>query len=142
MILGVLEDMVSKEIEVKDKEGRWHSVRIRPYRTVDNKIDGAIIALIDIDAIKRGREEVQGALNYAEAIIETMREPLVVLNQDVHVLSANQSFCDTFKVKASDVKNKLFYDLGGRQWDNPKLRKLLGEVLPKKSYFNGRRGPD
>ena len=62
-ILGVIEDMIPKEIEVKDKEGRWYSVRIRPYRTTDNKIDGALISLIDIDDVKRSQEEVQSALN-------------------------------------------------------------------------------
>ncbi|MBF0485326.1 MAG: PAS domain-containing protein [Candidatus Omnitrophica bacterium] len=136
MILDVIEDMVPKESEVKDKEGRWYSVRIRPYRTIDNKIDGAIIAMIDIDAIKCSREAAQGALNYSEAIIETMREPLVVLDKDVRVISANKSFCDTFRVEVSDIKNKLLYELGRRQWDNPQLRKLLGEVLPKKNHFN------
>ena len=135
-ILGVIEDMAPKESEVKDKEGRWYSVRIRPYRTIDNKIDGALISLIDIDAIKRSQTELQGALSYTQAIIETMREPLVVLDGDVRVLSTNKSFCDTFKVHASDIKDKLLYEIVGRQWDNPDLRKLLGEILPKKNYFN------
>ena len=136
MILDVIEDMAPKELEVKDKENRWYSVRIRPYRTIDNKIDGVVIALIDIDIIKRSREEVRGALDYAEAIIETMREPLVVLDKDLRVLSVNKSFYSTFKVGVSEVKDKLLYELGGGQWDNPKLRKLLIEILRKKSYFN------
>ena len=135
-ILGVIEDMAPNESEVKDKEGRWYSVRIRPYRTIDNKIDGALISLIDIDAIKRSQTQLQGALSYTQAIIETMREPLVALDGDVRVLSANKSFCDTFNVHASDIKDKLLYELGRRQWDNPVLRKLLGEILPKKNYFN------
>ena len=136
MILEVIEDMVPKELEVKDKEGRWYSMRIRPYRTIDNKIGGVIIALIDIDASKRSREEVQSSLSYTEAIVETIREPLVVLDHDGRVFSANKSFCDMFKVPGSNVKNKLLYELGGHQWDNPALRKLIGEVLPKNNYFN------
>ncbi|MDD5668595.1 MAG: chemotaxis protein CheB [Candidatus Omnitrophica bacterium] len=136
MILGVIEDITPKESEVKDKDGRWYSLRIRPYRTIDNKIDGAIIALIDIDAIKRSREELQGVLNYNQAIIETMREPLVVLDKDMRVLSANKSFYDMFRIQVSDVKNKLFYELSRHQWDTPKLRKLLGEIVSKKSHFN------
>ena len=92
--------------EVKDKEGRWYSVRIRPYRTIENKIDGAIISLIDIDAIKRSREEVQGVLCYTQAIIDTMRESLVVLDKDVRIVSANKSFYDMFKLGASEVKGK------------------------------------
>ncbi|EKD29187.1 MAG: hypothetical protein ACD_79C00024G0001 [uncultured bacterium] len=136
LILDVIEDMTPKEKEVKDKDGRWHSMRIRPYRTIDNKIDGAVIALIDIDFCKKSREEVQGILNYNQAIIETMREPLVVLDKDLIVMSVNKAFCDTFRIQASDVKDRYFYEINSRQWNNPALKKLLGEVLPKKNYFN------
>ncbi|MBF0484464.1 MAG: PAS domain-containing protein, partial [Candidatus Omnitrophica bacterium] len=65
-----------------------------------------------------------------------MREPLVVLNKDCRVVSVNKSFCNTFKIQASDVNNKLLYELGKHQWDNAELRKLLNEVLPKKNHFN------
>jgi two-component system, chemotaxis family, CheB/CheR fusion protein len=136
MISGVIEDMVPKESEVKDKEGRWYSVRIRPYRTVDNKIDGAVIALNDIDSLKRSLELSKDAVDYAQAIIGTMREPLIVLDKDARVLSANKSFYNKFMVQESEVENKLLYELCGRQWDNPKLRKLLTEILPGKSHFN------
>ncbi|MBF0532602.1 MAG: PAS domain-containing protein [Candidatus Omnitrophica bacterium] len=136
MILGVIEDMIPKESEVMDKEGRWYSVRIRPYRTVDNKIDGAIIAMIDIDVIKRSREASEAGLNYTQAIVDTMREALVVLDKDLRVLSANKSFCDRFRIQETDIKTKLIYEISRRQWDNPELRKLLKEVLPNKSYFN------
>ncbi len=136
MILSVIEDMVPKELEVKDKEGRWYSMFIRPYRTIDNKIDGAVIAMIDIDVIKRSKEEMQGALDYTQAIIETMREPLVVLDEEMRILSANKSFYDTFRVRVSDVANKRLYELGGHQWNNPKLRKLIEKVLPKNTFFN------
>ncbi|MBF0217544.1 MAG: PAS domain-containing protein [Candidatus Omnitrophica bacterium] len=136
IIRSVLADMIPKESEVKDKEGRWYSVRIRPYRTVDNRIDGAVIAVIDIDDTKRSREEVQGVLDYNQAIIETMREPMVVLDKDMRVVSANKSFYDAFKVREYDVKDRLFYQLGGREWENPELRKLLVEGLASKGYFN------
>ena len=135
-ILGVIEDMIPKEIEVKDKEGRWYSVRIRPYRTIDNKIDGALISLIDIDDVKRSQEEVQSALNYSQAIIETMREPLVVLNNEVSIQSVNKSFCDMFGLRVSDVKGKLLYEIDKHKWDDPKLRELLEKVLPRSNYFN------
>jgi len=128
-ILGVIEDMVPKESEVKDKEGRWYSVRIRPYRTIDNKIDGALVSLIDIDAVKRSGEE-------AQAIIETMREPLVVLDNDGRVQSVNKSFCDMFGLRVSDVKGKLLYEIDRHKWDDPKLRKLIEDVLPRNNYFN------
>ncbi len=136
MILGVIEDMAQKEVEVKDKDGRWYSVRIRPYRTVDNKIDGAVISMIDIDAIKKSRDEAKSAFDYNQAIIDTMREPLLVLDKDARILSVNKSFCHTFKVHVSEVENKLIYELGEHQWDNSELRKLLEDILPKKTHFN------
>ncbi len=136
LILSVIEDMAQKELEAKDKDGRWYSVRIRPYRTLDNKIDGAVITMVDIDAIKRSREEVQGALNYSQAIIETMKEPLLVLDKDVRILSANKAFYDAFKTKASDVEHKSLYKLDRNQWDVPQLRKLLEQVLSKQTSFN------
>jgi two-component system CheB/CheR fusion protein len=92
--------------------------------------------LIDIDDVKRGQEEVQGALNYSQAIIETMREPLVVLNIDGSIQSVNKSFCDMFSLRVSDVKGKLLYEIDRHKWDDPKLRELLEEVLPRNNYFN------
>lgn len=136
MILGVIEDMAPREVEVKDKEGRWYSVRIRPYRTIDNRIDGAVIALIDIDSSKRGKEELQRISDYNQAIIETVREALVVMDKDLRILSANKSFYDIFRIKAPDVKDALFYELGGHPWKNPQLKRLLKEILHKKSRLN------
>lgn len=136
MILSVIEDMLPMELEAKDKEGRWYSVRIRPYRTVENKIDGAVITMVDIDAVKRSSEKVQGALDYARAIVETMKEPLLVLDKDVRVLSANKAFYDTFRVHASDVTNKSLFEIGEHQWDILKLRKLIEQVVTKNIYFS------
>ncbi len=135
-ILGVIEDMAPQEIDVQDKEGKWYSVRIRPYRTLDNKIEGAVITMIDINAVKRSREEVQQALDYSQAIIDTMKEPLVVLDKELRVISANKAFYKTFMVRVSDVEHKLFFGIGDQQWDKPDLRRMLGELLPKKSHFD------
>lgn len=136
LILGVIEDMTLKELEVHDKEERWYSVRIRPYRTLDNKIDGAVITMVDIDVIKRSQQETQNTLNYTQAIIETMREALLLLDVNLRVLSANKAFYDTFRTQASDVENKLFYELGENQWNIPQLRKLLQPTASKKISFN------
>lgn len=136
MILGVIEDMSPKESEVQDSSGRWYAVRIRPYRTLDNKIDGAVISMIDIDAMKRIRDRIQSALEFTQAIIETMREPLVVLDKEARVLSANKAFYQAFMLQASAIENKPIYEIGGHQWSDSNLRNALEEVLPKKNYFN------
>ncbi len=74
---------------------------------------------------------------YAENIVETVREPLVVLNSDLKILTANHSFYDTFKVTPGETIGKFIYDLGSRQWDIPKLRVLFEEILPLATVFNG-----
>jgi signal transduction histidine kinase len=68
---------------------------------------------------------------YAENIVQTVREPLLVLDADLRVLSANKSFYELFKVSENETKGQVIFDLGNRQWDMPELRRLLGEVLPQ-----------
>jgi len=72
---------------------------------------------------------------YIESIMQTVREPLLVLDSDRKVISANRSFYQTFQVKPGEVEGRVLYDLGNRQWDIPKLRKLLEEILPKNTVF-------
>ena len=71
-----------------------------------------------------------------EDIVETAREPLLVLDSDLRVLLANRSFYDSFKVTPQETIGQLIYDLGNRQWDIPKLRTLLEEILPKDNKFD------
>lgn len=85
---------------------------------------------------KRVEVAVREALRYAESIVETVREPLVVLNVDLKILSANRSFYKTFKVTPDETIGNFIYDLGDRQWDIPWLRTLLEDILPKNSKFD------
>ncbi|MDP2854956.1 MAG: PAS domain S-box protein, partial [Smithellaceae bacterium] len=73
---------------------------------------------------------------FAESVINTVREPLISLNQDLRVVSVSRSFCEFFKVKPEDTVGQLIYDLGNKQWDIPKLRELLENILPKKVTFD------
>jgi hypothetical protein len=75
--------------------------------------------------------EVQDAWTLAHAIVDTVREPLIVLDQDLRVVAASRSFYLTFKVNADYTQGKLLYDLGDGQWDIPKLRLLLGKIVPE-----------
>ena len=79
---------------------------------------------------------VEEARRYAENIVETVREPLLVLGEDLKVISANRNFYRTFKVTASETIGSFIYDLGNKQWDIPQLRKLLEEILPEKQAFD------
>ena len=131
VIRQVTETLTVQEREVEARDGRWHSVRVRPYRTAENKIDGAVISFVDIDALKRGLEHAQDALAQAEAIVMTVRQPLVILDAGLRVLTANASFYDLFQVTRERTERRLFYDLGNFQWDIPRLRTLLEELLPR-----------
>ena len=86
--------------------------------------------------LKLAKAEAQGARIYAENIIETMREPLLVLDENLKILSANRSFYATFKVKPEATVGSYIYDLGNRQWDIPPLRLLLERILPRKTHFD------
>jgi two-component system CheB/CheR fusion protein len=84
----VIRDMAVRECEVQDRQGRWFILRAHPYRTAENKIEGAILLLIDIDELKRTTE----SRDYSQAIINTLHEPLVVLRPDLRVNTANRAF--------------------------------------------------
>ena len=75
-------------------------------------------------------------LGFAESVINTVREPLISLDQDLRVVAVNRSFCEFFKVNPEDTVGQLIYDLGNRQWDIPKLRELLETILPQKTTFD------
>jgi two-component system CheB/CheR fusion protein len=127
-IRDVLETLGSKEVEVQDGQGHWYNLRVRPYKTLDNKIDGAVLALVDIDSLKRSETSLNAArqaLEYAEAIIGAVREPLLVLTSDLRVKTANQAFYRTFQVSPEVTLDHYVYALGDRQWDNPELRDAL-----------------
>jgi len=136
LIAEVIDTVSVKEVEMRDGAGRWHSLRVRPYKTLENKIDGAVVVLVDIDALKKTEREIEAARDYAEAILRTTRDPLVVLRADLKVESANEAFYKTFKLKPAETDGRLIYELGGRRWDLPLLRRLLEEIIPRDSFFN------
>jgi PAS domain S-box-containing protein len=80
--------------------------------------------------------EIQDALEYTKSIINTVREPLIILYEDLSVALANRSFYQAFKVKPEETEGQLIYDLGNRQWNIPKLRELLEDILPKTTNFD------
>ena len=74
---------------------------------------------------------------YIRTVVDIVREPVLILDKDLHVMVANESFYRTFQVEAQDTEKKLVYDLGDGQWNIPALRKLLDDILPKNTFFKG-----
>jgi two-component system, chemotaxis family, CheB/CheR fusion protein len=105
-------------------------LRVRPYETWDHKIEGAVISLQNIDALKRLVDQTR---EYADAVIENARVPTLVLDSELRVTLANPAFYGMFGVSREETENRLIYELGNGQWDLPQLRKLLEEIVPQNS---------
>jgi two-component system, chemotaxis family, CheB/CheR fusion protein len=129
LILEVLATLSVKELEVQTQAGYWYTLRIRPYRTTENQIDGVVLVLLDIDALKRSAATVEAARNYAEAIVETVQVPLLVLEADFRVNTANRAFCETFQVSQLETARSTIFELGNGQWNIPGLRSILEDIV-------------
>ena len=136
LLRDVIDTVSVREREVRDKDGRWYVLRARPYMTADNKIDGVVLVLVDINDLKRSEREAKTARDYAEATIRTARDPLIVLRADLRVNTANEAFYKTFNTTPDQTQGRLIYDLGDQQWNIPKLRMFLEDILPRKSFFD------
>ena len=139
----VLDSLTYREAQVQTREGHWYMMRIMPYRTHNNAIDGVVINFIDITTVKEmeislqeKEASAQKARMLAEGIIATVREPLLVLDADFKIVNANKSFYDTFHVTREQTEKQVLYELGNGQWDISELRRLLEDILPRNSVFN------
>lgn len=135
-VLGVLNTLAFRETEVSDKNGNWYLMRILPYRTTENVIDGAVVTFIDITERKRAEQMEHDARIFAGGIVDTVRESLIILDKDMRVISANRSFYRIFKTLKEETENKYIFEIKNRSWDIPALRKLLEEILPENTVFN------
>jgi len=124
------------EREVQDSSGRWHSLRIHPYRTSDNKIDGAVMILVDIHDLKISAGEVAKARDFADAIVQTVREPFLILSQDLRVEQANRAFYDFFQVSSEETEGRRLDSVGDGEWNVPALHALLENVLLESAEIN------
>lgn len=143
----VLDTLEPREREVRGREGldtyqTWFLVRLIPYRTVDHVIDGVVIIGTDIHRLKQAEDlaaanaaTARAAEQYAEGIVDTVREPLLVLDGDLRVVSANHSFYEFFQVSPGDTAGRRIFESGQGQWDIPELRRLLEEILPEKTVM-------
>ena len=119
----VLRTLVPRERQLVGAAGRHFQMRVLPYRTIHNVIDGVVLTFIDVTALKEAEE-------FAQGIVDTVREPLLVLDKNLRVVSASRAFYETFKVNKAERLVGLS-DLGSGEWDIPELRRDLLDVLPE-----------
>jgi two-component system CheB/CheR fusion protein len=142
-IQAVLDTLTPREAEAQADDGQWYLVRILPYRTLENAIQGAVLTFVNITEQKQVQEQLrqatraaQKAQRLAESIVETVREPLVVLDGSLRVTSANPAFYQYFLVDPEETVGQYLRELGDRQWDIPQLRELLEKILPEQTTFH------
>jgi two-component system, chemotaxis family, CheB/CheR fusion protein len=125
---AVLDTLTPKEVEVQTRTGAWYTMRILPYRTLDNVIEGAVITFVDISAAKQAQEALHEAhIRVTEAIVATVHEPLLVLDPDLRIILANRPFYSTFRIAPESAVGRLLYDLGNRQVGYPGIAKAPGK---------------
>jgi two-component system CheB/CheR fusion protein len=134
-IKDVIDGLAPREWEVQDQDGCWFRMQIRPYRAADNRLDGAVLSFVDVDALKHALSDAEGARDYARSIVETVTSALLVLDAKTHVMSANDAFHEMFALSTSGAEEKSLFELGGGLFDEPAVHRALDEALTKHTHF-------
>lgn len=100
----------------------------------NNKVAEQTPALIGADFVNHFWEK---SWTYIKTVVDVVREPVLILDKDLRVMAANESFYQVFQVDPKDTEKKIVYELGNGQWNIPALRKLLEDILPKNTFFKG-----
>jgi two-component system, chemotaxis family, CheB/CheR fusion protein len=114
-----------EEMELLDREGRWNVLRVRPYRTRDNRIEGAVLTMLDIDELHRAQTAADQAREFAESIVESVQVPLLVLKSDLRVRVANQAFLSAYGRQSADIEDRALDEIDEAQWNLPEFKRAL-----------------
>jgi two-component system CheB/CheR fusion protein len=118
-----------QEVEVCSRLGRWYALRVVPRRDDCGAIAGVVATYIDIDAVKRSQAIRNAAGDAAQAIVETVRDPLLVLDAELRVHTANRAFFRVFRLPSQEVVGRHIFSLGNGEWNIPELKRLLEIIL-------------
>jgi two-component system CheB/CheR fusion protein len=128
LIRATIQGVQPQEREVQSGEGRWYLLRIRPYKGTDNRLEGAVLTAVDIDDGKRYQRQLERSRDYFMKIVETVNQPLLVLDDTLHVQTANRIFYTTFKTTREETEGVSISELGHGGWDIPELRTMLADA--------------
>jgi len=124
-----IDNVTPHERAVSDKEGRWHLLRIRPYKTVDNRPTGAVLAMVNIDGTRRFNSHLQQSRAAFQTIFETVRQPMRLLDAELRVKLANQSFLARFELIPHDLVGRHVTELEVDHWPASEVRGMLQHAL-------------
>lgn len=134
-IRETMESICSQEYEVQAQDGRWYRLSIRPYRTTDRRLDGAILSFFDIDVLKLTALAAERARDYAQSVVDTVPVSLVVLDKELNVVSANPPFCKTFALGPNATSRTNLFELAARALDTKLLREATERSVRNNSTF-------
>jgi len=132
----VMQKLQVLETEVSGFGGRWHLRRMLPYRTLDNRIAGVVITFLDVTDTRTARQASTEARIYAQAIVETIRQPLLVMDDALNVVSINPAFEALFQVTNADEVGRPVIELAHGGWELPPLRDWLESLVRDGQPFN------
>ena len=133
---AVLESLVPMEREVRTTLGASYLARIQPYRTLDDVIEGVVLTFVPLTDFKKMQDELVVARGLAEGIVETVREPLLVVDAALRVVTANRAYYQRFHVAPDETLGRPLHELGDRQWNIPALQERLEAILPGHLSFD------
>jgi len=134
LILESIDSVGPIEREVRDQNGHWYSLRIRPYKSVENKIDGAVLTLFDIDVPKRSEQRIRLAKEYTDAVMAVIDEPVLVLDAKLRVHAANERLTRALGVAPGSIVGRRISELEG-PWNLPALQEQLDAYSSRQTGF-------
>jgi two-component system CheB/CheR fusion protein len=130
LIVECMETVAPIERDVRDRMGRWFALRIRPYKSLDNKIDGAVLALFDIDILKRSEQSAQRAQGFADGLLEGTPAPVALLDGDFRIQKVNAPFAALFDRRPAELAGRSIADVGGESWRLAEWRDRAPSLKP------------
>lgn len=128
LVAEVIQSSTIKEQEVQDLEGHWFCLQVRPYKTTEHQIEGAVLTMMDIDMLKRNLHEREVALNQAISVVNNIQLPLVVLNSGLKLETGNPAFYSNFGELAISAKDDFIGAFMLTDKIVSKLKSILNEV--------------
>jgi two-component system CheB/CheR fusion protein len=128
LVSAVIQAQRPVDQEMQDQSGNWYLLRVRPFHTLENKVDGAVLTWTDINLLKANLAPSRGGPGYLQALISTVTAPLLLLNAALEVQTANAAFCTLFQLAPEAVEHRPIYSLGDNAFDLPELHELFDHV--------------
>jgi two-component system CheB/CheR fusion protein len=133
----VLDKLIRKDVKIQSKNGTWYVVRIVPYRTRGNVIEGVVITFLHMAQYEDSELYVRDVKSFFYNTMSALWEPVMILDETLRIIMANRAFLRIFKTTPKETEDRSIFELDDKQWDIPELRKILEGIIPHDNEFEG-----